>query len=133
MTSANRFHYQILRYIPDLQRMEPRNFGVIVQGAGQTRFKINTRFAQKGFVDTEAFRRWRQFLGKEIDDEQTEQLSLFRPAKDTPEFLTHLNQMIKGNFTLSRPMITEYRKTVKIDSVLEDLFMTVVMEKDKKG
>lgn len=128
MMSANRFHYQILRYIPDLRRMEPRNFGVIVQGAGQTRFKINTRFAQKGFVDTEAFRQWKQFLVKEIDDEQTEQLNLFRPAKDTPEFLDHLNRLFKGNFNLSKPLAAEYRRDVEIEAVLQELFDTLVMD-----
>jgi hypothetical protein len=128
----NRFHYQILRYIPDLNRMEPRNFGVVVQGTGQIKFRINRRFAQKGFVDTEAFRQWRQFLEKEINDEQTEQLNLFRPAKDSPEFLDHLNRMIRGNFTLSRPMLTEYRHAIEIDSVLDDLFETLVADKEDK-
>jgi hypothetical protein len=132
MMSANRFQYQILRYIPDLRRMEPRNFGVIVQGAGQTRFKINTRFAQKGFVDTEAFRQWKQFLVKEIDDEQTEQLNLFRPAKDTPEFLNHLNRLLKGNVNLSKPLAAEYRHDVEIEAVLQDLFDSLVMDREER-
>lgn len=112
--------------------MEPRNFGIVVQGFGKTKVKINKRFAQKGFVDTEAFRQWRQFLEKEIDDEQIEQLSLFRPAKDTPEFLDHLNRLIKGNFNLSRPLIAEYRRVVEIDSVLNDLFETLVADKEEQ-
>jgi len=128
----NRFYYQILRYIPDLQRMEPRNFGIVVQGTGQTKFRINTRFAMRGFVDTEAFRSWRQFLEKEIGDEQTEQLSLFRPAKDSPEFLDHLNQMIKGNFSLSRALVAEYRHDIGIEAVLQDLYDTLVMDREEQ-
>ena len=50
------FHYQILRYIPDLKRMEPRNFGVILQTDDRTEAKMNTNFARKQVVDTEAFR-----------------------------------------------------------------------------
>jgi len=132
MMSANRFHYQILRYIPDLQRMEPRNFGIIVQGAGQTLYKINTRFAQKGFVDTEAFRQWKHFLVKEIDDGQAEQLELFRPSKDTPEFLNHLGKLFKGNVNLSKPLAAEYRREVEIEAVLQDLFDTLVVDSEEQ-
>jgi hypothetical protein len=130
--TTNRFFYQILRYIPDLNRMEPRNFGIIVQGGGHTKVKINTRFAQKGFVDTEAFRSWRRFLEKEIDEEQTEQLSFLRPAKDSPEFLDHLNQLVKGNFNLSRPLVAEYRRDVETDTVLYELFEALVSDKEEQ-
>lgn len=130
--ATNRFHYQILRYIPDLERMEPRNFGIVLQGSGQTKCRINTRFAQKGYVDTEAFRKWRQFIEQEITCEETEQLQMFCPPKGTPEFLEHLQSLIQGNFNITRPMGVEYRREIDIDAALNELFDSLVVEREEQ-
>ncbi|MBM4386350.1 MAG: hypothetical protein FJ088_01345 [Deltaproteobacteria bacterium] len=128
--SNKRFYYQILRYIPDLNRMEPRNFGIVLQSSTETIYKINTRFAQRGFVDTEAFRKWKKFIDQEVSFDDTKQLQMFCPPKHTHDFLIHLQKLIQGNFNITKPLLTEFHYERNINDVLIELFNDLVMEKE---
>ena len=58
----NDLHYALIRFIPDMARMEPMNFGVVLQGAGKIDFKLNPNFARKKEVETPVFQKWRDFF-----------------------------------------------------------------------
>jgi hypothetical protein len=61
--------YQIIRYVPDLERMEPQNIGIILQGPFNVVSKVWTHFrplGEKPDFDYANFRKWREFF----DDEE---------------------------------------------------------------
>ena len=43
----NDLRYALIRFIPDAARMEPINFGVVLQGAGKIDFKLHPNFARR--------------------------------------------------------------------------------------
>src|SRR5260370_22457699 len=70
MMSEKEYNYQIIRYIPDLRRMEPQNIGVLVQGDLGTTCRLWTHFRPLGdktnptltiriFENVESFLSWR--------------------------------------------------------------------------
>lgn len=60
------FHYQIFRYISDLRRMEPENFGIIVQNSDGVRCRFHTHMGGRKDFDFDNYRHWREFFETEI-------------------------------------------------------------------
>lgn len=126
------FSYQLLRYIPDLSRMEPRNFGIVLQDDRRIQAKIYPYLASSGDVETKAFHAWKEFIEKEINNDDSEQLQLFRPAKSTKGFLEYLTTIIKGNFTISKPMVVQFNEEIDFDEVIDSLYKKLVVRKEER-
>lgn len=125
------FLYQIIRYVPDLRRMEPKNIGVIVQGQSELRLRIWTHFRpgdDKPDFDYANFRKWREFFEDEVNGPQ---IALFQPARYTPEFLEYLQSRCKGNYIVTRPLHLEMR-TESIDEVTQHLYETIVRSPEEE-
>jgi hypothetical protein len=104
MTEDERSYlYQLIRYVPDLRRMEPQNIGVIVQGWGGITCRIWTRFrpGENYDFDYVNFRRWREFFEAEINGPQ---IAMFQPLRTTPEFLDYLQLRAKRNYMVTAPL-----------------------------
>lgn len=121
--------YQIIRYVPDLRRMEPQNIGVLVQGQSQLRYQLWTHFRphfrpgdKKPDFDYLNFRRWREFFEEEVYGPQ---IALFQPPRNSPEFLEYLQTRCGGNYVVTRPLHVTMR-TEDIDEVTEYLYGTLV-------
>jgi hypothetical protein len=116
--------YQIIRYVPDLERMEPQNIGVIVQGSGQTISKVWKHFrpSDKRDFDYSNFRMWREFFEEEINGAQ---VSMFQPDRGSPEFLTYLQSRCKSNYLVTRPL-SIITKTDSAEEVRDYLYKRVV-------
>ena len=96
--------YQLIRYVPDLERMEAQNIGIVVQGHGQTITKLWKYFRPQGDrvdFDYSNFRKWREFFEEEINGSQ---ISMFQPERSSPEFLEYLQSRCRSNYLLTRPL-----------------------------
>jgi hypothetical protein len=96
--------YQIIRYVSDLERMEPQNIGIVVQGQGQTVARLWKYFrplGEKRDFDYLNFRKWREFFEEEINGAQ---VSMFQPPRQSPEFLDYLQSRCNSNYLMTRPL-----------------------------
>ncbi len=61
--------YTIAKYVPSLDRWEPRNFGIFVwwKGAIECRFLTPVQAAQIGWTDRENYVRWCDYFAKLIE------------------------------------------------------------------
>lgn len=126
------YFYQIIRYVPDLRRMEPQNIGVVAQGAGKVTWRVWTHFrplGDKPDFDYANFRKWRQFFDAEINGPQ---IALFQPPRHRPEFLEYLQSRCKGNYIVTRPLRITMR-TDDLDEVAEDLYQTLVRSPEEES
>jgi Protein of unknown function (DUF3037) len=126
------FLYQIIRYVPDLTRMEPKNIGVIVQGQTDLRLRLWTHFRpgdDKPDFDYANFRRWREFFEEEVNGPQ---IALFQPPRHSPEFLEYLQSRARGNYLVTRPLHVSMR-TENIDEVTQHLYETIVRSPEEES
>jgi len=129
--SEQPYLYQIIRYVPDLRRMEPQNIGVIVQGKDETKCRLWTHFRPSGDkpnFDFSNFRKWRNFFETEINGPQ---IKLFQPPRQSPKFLEYLQSRCKGNYILTRPLHLTMR-TSDIEEVTETLYQTLVKSPEEE-
>ena len=123
--------YQIIRYVPDLRRMEPQNIGVLVQGQSGVTCRLWTRFrplGDKPDFDYANFRKWREFFDAEINGPQ---IKMFQPPRESPEFLEYLQSRCKGNYILTRPLLVAMQAE-DIDEVRDYLYETVVRSPEEE-
>lgn len=117
--------YQIIRYVADLSRMEPRNIGVLVQGQSQLKCRLWSHFHpgdDKPDFDQANFRKWRDFFEEEVNGPQ---IALFQPPRHSPEFLEYLQSRCRGNYIVTRPLHVAMR-TEDIDEVTTYLYEKLV-------
>jgi hypothetical protein len=108
--SERDYLYQIIRYVPDLRRMEPQNIGVVVQGQFGVTCRIWTHFrplGDKPDFDYGNFRKWREFFEAEINGPQ---IGMFQPPRQSPDFLEYLQSRCKGNYIVTRPLHIEMQE-----------------------
>ncbi|MDQ1638263.1 MAG: hypothetical protein QOF62_1602 [Pyrinomonadaceae bacterium] len=123
--SEKEYNYQIIRYIPDLRRMEPQNIGILVQDELGTTCRMWTHFrplGDKPDFDYYNFRKWREFFELEVNGPQIE---MFQPPRESAEFLEYLQSRCKGNYTVTRPLHVTMDAT-DIEVVKDHLFETLV-------
>jgi hypothetical protein len=134
--ATNRFLYQLIRFIPDLARMEPRNLGVIVQGGGKIDVKLN-RQATKwiGARDhAETVKKWFDYFEGEIKGSISAQtdilipipISTLMPDRGSERFLDYLTKQATGQIRVSRPFVIEYRTEKPLNAVIEELYGKLV-------
>ena len=114
--------YQIIRYVSDLERMEPQNIGIVVQGQGQTVARLWKYFrplGEKRDFDYMNFRKWREFFEEEINGAQ---VSMFQPPRHSPEFLEYLQSRCKSNYLMTRPLrfVTQVDRVEEVRDYLYD-------------
>src|SRR5437763_17103420 len=93
--------YALIRFIPDMDRMEPINVGVILQGEGRIEFKLGPHAAKRADVDTQVFQKWRAFLEEEI---RGAAVPLLQPPKDSAQFLHYLAGLCEQTVLITRPL-----------------------------
>lgn len=119
------YRYQLIRYVPDVRRMEPQNVGVVVQDETGTTSRLWSRFrplGEKPDFDFANFRQWRQFFEEEVNGPQ---IPLFQPPRNRPEFLEYLQARCRGNYLVSRPLELVV-ETQDLSEVREYLYETLV-------
>jgi hypothetical protein len=117
--------YQLIRYVPDLRRMEPQNIGVIVQGDPGVTYRLWSHFrplGDKPDFDYANFRKWREFFEAEINGPQ---IKMFQPRRDRPEFLEYLQSRCRGNYIVTQALNVAMQ-TENIEDVKNFLYETLV-------
>jgi hypothetical protein len=125
----NDFRYSLIRFVPDLERMEPFNVGIILQGQGKLDFRLSPHVAKRKDVDTVIFQKWRSFLEEEIRGEEVPYL---QPPKLSREFLEYLARMCDQTMTISRPLYLSERPEEGFESVLQSLYDRLVAPPDQR-
>lgn len=116
--------YSLIRYVPDRQRMEPINVGLVLQDPLGTRVRFSPHAAKRSDVDTEIFRKWKNFFEVEVNGEVD---PLFRPPTNSPAFLDHLAKLCDGSMLMSRPLQVIVDDETEPQEVLDGLFRRLVL------
>lgn len=117
------YRYVLVRYVPDHERMEPVNVGLILQGPGKLDILFSPHAAKRKDIDTEAFRRWKEFFNTEVSGAAA---PLFQPDRASPEFLRYLEELCEGPVVLSRSLYLGAEPTRTFDEVLASLYQRLV-------
>lgn len=117
------YRYVLIRYVPDLERMEPINVGIILQGNDHLELRISPHAAKRKEVDTVVFREWRSFFEEEIRGLPA---PLFQPDRSTTKFLSHLSALCDGPITLSRPLLVSVDPSRSFEDLLDSLYRRLV-------
>ncbi len=127
------YRYQILRYTPDLRRMEPQNIGVIVQSdtAGTT-CRFNSRFRIGTEFDSANYRAWREFFIAEIFAKDA---GIYQPERTKVDFLEFLRSRCRGNYSLTAPLdlIMESGAIKDVETYLFDTLVKPFKEEVNKS
>ena len=129
--SEQEYLYQIIRYVPDLRRMEPQNIGVVVQGEFGVTCRFWTHFrplGEKPDFDYVNFRKWREFFESEINGPQ---IKMFQPPRESPDFLEYLQSRSKGNYIATRPLHV-VMQAESIEQVRDYLYETLVRSPEEE-
>jgi hypothetical protein len=120
------YRYCLVRYVPNLERMEPINVGVILQGHDRTEVRFSPHAAKRSDVDTAAFGHWKKFFLQELNADEP----LFQPPKNTPEFLLNLQNLAQGPIVLSQPLVLSAAENRTFDEIHQSLLQRLVMPPD---
>jgi Protein of unknown function (DUF3037) len=115
--------YSLIRYVPVMERMEPINVGVILQGEGLLDVRLSPHAAKRKEIDTQVFRKWREFFIEEIRNDPT---PLFQPEKTSPQFLAYLAQLCEGPVMVSRALTVEIAPPRHFKDVIDELYNRLV-------
>lgn len=122
--------YLIAKYIADLQRMEPRNIGVVVWSAGKAfaRFlaerpeipgTVDGRSIPAFVTSTTAYKQWVEFWRSELNRNDSKSYS--------QSWLEHLKEASRGNFLLAEGgFIVDPVAHEHLPSLTDDLFRRLV-------
>ncbi|MCC7509507.1 MAG: DUF3037 domain-containing protein [Planctomycetes bacterium] len=121
------FTYVLLRYVPDPERMEPLNIGVVIQGAEGMKLKLDNHFGRLKGIDKNVYKRWRDFLEEEISGEQK---SIFRPSRESPDFWKYLRSLTGDTVTMTPPLRLTTSDETSSDGILEKLYNRLVSRKE---
>ncbi|RJP30960.1 MAG: DUF3037 domain-containing protein [Phycisphaerales bacterium] len=117
------YRYVLIRYVPDRERMEPVNVGLILQGRGRLDLRFSPHAAKRRGIDTAVFRLWRDFFKDELCGPAA---PLFHPDRTSPEFLRYLEELCAGQVLLSRPLAFSAAATEPFEQVRDALYQRLV-------
>ena len=123
------FRYSLIRYIPDVMRMEPTNVGIILQGKSRLDFQLSRHAAKRSSIDTDVFQSWRKFFEEEI---RGEAMPLLQPSKFSTKFFDHLSLLCRDTVRLSPALILKVNSDESFDHVLGRLFDQLVSTGSKE-
>ena len=124
----NEYRYSLIRFVPDPERMEPFNVGIILQGQDKVDFKLSPHAAKRKDVNTAIFQRWRAFFDEEI---RGEEVPFLQPPKHSREFLESLSRMGDQTVIISRPLYLSERPEDGFEGVLQRLYDRLVAPPDQ--
>ncbi|MDZ4687860.1 MAG: hypothetical protein SH850_22535 [Planctomycetaceae bacterium] len=127
--------FLIAKYAPDLRRMEPRNFGVLVWNEGI----IKSKFVQDRanglrrlhLNDPDAYRQWLTFWDMQCQRPTIKRDDGTLATRESPEFVDALMSTASGHFMLSEGgrMMDRVPKEETGD-LLNELYSTLVFDSD---
>jgi hypothetical protein len=117
------YRYALIRFVPDMRRMEPINVGVIVQGPGRIDLKLSPHAAKRKDVETGIYQQWRDFLTEEISGAPR---PLFQPRKTSPDFIRYVSELCEGPVVVSNSLAHQAPDTDTFEAVLEKLYQRLV-------
>ena len=120
------FTYALIRFVPDPERMEPLNVGVVVQGEEGIKLRLDNYFGGRKGIDAGIYKRWREFLHDEVEGEQK---SMFRPARSSPEFWRYLRSLTGDTVVMTEPLALSSAEDQRLDGVLDMLYDRLVSRK----
>src|SRR5215475_6711156 len=122
--------YLVAKYISDLQRMEPRNVGIVLWASGKVfaRFlgerpddpgKVDGRTVPGFIASTAAYKQWIEFWRAQLGNET--------PSKFSESGLNSLKDASRGNFLLvDGGFILEEVSPTYLPKLTDDLFQRLV-------
>jgi len=125
----NDLRYALIRFVPNMARMEPINVGVILQGSSRLDLKFNAHVSKQKRVDTDIFKKWRSFFEEEVTGTS---VPLFQPPKDSPRFFEHLAKLCEDTMSLTPALIYQPQDACdSFDSILGRLYDELVAPPDQ--
>ena len=121
------YRYVLVRFVPDRERMEPINVGLILQGAGRIDYQFSQHAAKRKEIDTDIYNEWKAFFRAEIKGEAA---PLFQPDRASPQFLRHLEALCGETVVLSRPLSLSVDESRAFDDVVDSLFRRLVAPRE---
>lgn len=121
------YRYVLVRFVPDPERMEPTNVGVILQGNGDVDIQFSPHAAKRKEIDTEIYNEWKAFFQTEIRGDAA---PLFQPDRATPKFLQHLEALCGETVMLSRPLLLSVDDSQRFEDVLQSLYRRLVAPRE---
>lgn len=117
------YRYVLVRFVPDPERMEPTNVGVILQGNGHVDVLFSPHAAKRKEIDTDIYNKWKAFFQTEIRGDAA---PLFQPDRASPKFLQHLEALCGETVVLSRPLLLSAADSQRFSDVLKSLYRRLV-------
>jgi hypothetical protein len=117
------YNYSLIRFVPNLARMEPQNVGVILRDERRIDYKLDANWARRGDADTPVVRSWKAFFEEEI---RGERIPLFQPPKVSEEFFAYLSKLCNRTVRLSEMLQLRKPDDSQFDLVIEELFGDLV-------
>lgn len=109
------YYYSLIRFVPDLRRMEPRNIGVILLNKQKIDYKL------KNFDEIKYLQKWIDFFEEEIKGEQ----NALQPSKNSKKFLKYLNNLCENEIRVTEPCL--YSSEENFDCIFKHLFKELVL------
>lgn len=136
--------FLVAKYAPDVRRMEPRNFGIIVWSNGEVRAKFagedpgdlsNSRPPGRLKVrDLDAYRQWLQSWRIKLGSDSLEYGRGETVHRESPEFLNVLRQTGRGNYLLmDGGHLLHGIKHDDIDALVDYLYKELVESEEDLG
>lgn len=117
------YRYMLIRYVPDQERMEPVNVGIILQSAVSIKMRFSPHAAKRKTIDTSIFNEWKEFFKAEVDGQAA---PLFQPERTSAAFLEYLEGLCGETVLLSSPLLLSVDSPASFDEVLESLYSRLV-------
>ena len=139
----NNAQFLLAKYIPDLQRFEPRNIGVIVWTPDgiAARFlaeyperpgEVDGRRKPDFFKSLKAYRQWVRFWRKMIDQAEKERLAHGVTRRIGPDILERLKGSGKGNFMLvDGGFLLDHVPAYELPKLTAELFQKLVATQEQ--
>jgi hypothetical protein len=125
----SKYHYAIIRYMPDPARGEGLNVGVVVRSDKEQVVKWNKHFSPnpvKAFASTfdkSIMEEWERFFVEEMDATE-----LFDPEKVREDYWDSIRHRCQDQYVLGSTLFV-LNNEHEIKKIAEDLFNTLVMPK----
>lgn len=118
----NDLRYALIRFVPDMNRMEPINVGVVLQAPGRIDFKLNA--ARRKDMETSVFQKWQAFFEEEI---RGDAIPILQPPKDSVQFLHYLSNLCEHTVIMTRPLTVSTRADESFETTLQSLYERLVI------
>lgn len=130
----NDSRFLVAKYVPDLRRMEPRNFGVVLWSNGNVAFKFLPREDASFVGDLETYDRWCKFWEEKLGEDVLSVPRISPVDKSDPAFLDAFMRTQGGSYLLFQGGdVLEHVATDKVGEAAKFLFEEIVStESDKK-